>query len=57
MRYYAPASVEAVLEGLLEEPSLARGVVHHERMPAREAAYAPIPEWLAPGTDSTMLSL
>src|SRR4051794_23669728 len=46
MRRYAPATVEAVLDGLLEEPSLARGVVHHERIPARAASYAPIPAWL-----------
>ena len=33
MRTYAPASTEAVLERLLEEPSLARGVIHHEVLP------------------------
>jgi len=46
MRTYAPASAEAVLERLLEEPSLARGVVHHERIPARAAVTAPLPAWL-----------
>ena len=30
MRRYAPAPVESVLAGLLEEPSLASGVLHHE---------------------------
>ena len=29
MRTYAPASTEAVLDRLLEEPSLANGVLHH----------------------------
>ena len=29
MRTYAPAATEAVLARLLEEPSLARGVIHH----------------------------
>ena len=33
MRTYAPAPTRAVLERLLEEPSLARGVVHHEVRP------------------------
>ncbi len=35
MRRYAPAPVEAVLDGLLDEPSLASGVLHHEVIPAR----------------------
>ena len=48
MRTYAPAEVEAVLARLLDEPSLARGVVHHERIPAREADWAPMPDWLDP---------
>ncbi len=48
MRTYAPASVESVLERLLEEPSLARGVVHHQVIPPREALYAPFPNWLDP---------
>ena len=34
MRTYAPAEPGAVLAGLLEEPSLARGVVHHAVLPA-----------------------
>jgi DEAD/DEAH box helicase domain-containing protein len=46
MRTYAPASTEAVLDRLLEEPSLANGVLHHEVLPAREAAFAPFPDWL-----------
>ena len=40
MRTYAPAPTEAVLDGLLDEPSLARGVVHHAVLPAREAVHA-----------------
>ncbi len=48
MRTYAPASTETVLQRLLEEPSLARGVVHHEILPARPATFAPFPEWLDP---------
>jgi DEAD/DEAH box helicase domain-containing protein len=48
MRTYAPADPSTVLERLLEEPSLSRGVVHHEVIPAREAAYAPMPAWLDP---------
>ena len=46
MRTYAPADVETVLAGLLAEPSLARGVIHHERIPAREAVTTPLPGWL-----------
>jgi DEAD/DEAH box helicase domain-containing protein len=46
MRTYAPAPTPAVLEGLLDEPSLARGVVHHERIAARTASFAPFPDWL-----------
>jgi DEAD/DEAH box helicase domain-containing protein len=46
MRHYAPASVEQVLAGLLEEPSIARGVLHHEVMPSRGAQFAPMPAWL-----------
>jgi DEAD/DEAH box helicase domain-containing protein len=48
MRTYAPASTEAVLDRLLEEPSLAKGVLHHEVLPAREAVFAPFPDWLDP---------
>ena len=48
MRTYAPADTEAVLARVLEEPSLARGVVHHEILPAREAEFAPFPAWLDP---------
>jgi DEAD/DEAH box helicase domain-containing protein len=48
MRTYAPASADAVLDRLLEEPSLANGVLHHEVLPAREAAFAPFPDWLDP---------
>jgi DEAD/DEAH box helicase domain-containing protein len=46
MRTYAPAATETVLAGLLDEPSLARGVVHHEVIPAREAQHGDWPDWL-----------
>jgi DEAD/DEAH box helicase domain-containing protein len=48
MRTYAPASTKAVLERLLEEPSLARGVIHHEVLSPREAEFAPFPDWVDP---------
>ncbi len=49
MRTYAPASAATVLDRLLAEPSLARGVIHHERIPARDAEYADWPVWLQAG--------
>jgi DEAD/DEAH box helicase domain-containing protein len=48
MRTYAPAEPGAVLDRLLAEPSLARGVVHHAVLPPRPAAYADFPGWLDP---------
>jgi DEAD/DEAH box helicase domain-containing protein len=48
MRTYAPRDSASVLEALLEEPSLARGVVHHAVFPAREAAFGDFPDWLDP---------
>jgi len=48
MRTYAPASAETVLARLLEDPSIAGTVVHHEVLPARPAAYADFPTWLDP---------
>ncbi len=48
MRTYAPAPTATVLDRLLEEPSLARAVVHHEVIPARPADTAPLPDWLDP---------
>jgi DEAD/DEAH box helicase domain-containing protein len=48
MRTYAPADVGSVLEGLLAEPSLSRGVVHHRIVPARAAIHGPTPAWLDP---------
>src|SRR5262245_39164943 len=48
MRTYAPAPAIDVLERLLEEPSLARGVVHHEVRPALDATYGEWPAWLDP---------
>lgn len=49
MRTYAPAPTATVLERCLEEPSLARGVLHHEVMPVREASYGDWPDWLHSG--------
>ncbi len=46
MRTYAPAGTEAVLDRLLDEPSLAAAVTHHARLPARDAVTAPFPTWL-----------
>jgi DEAD/DEAH box helicase domain-containing protein len=46
MRYYEPAPVEMVLDGLLAEPSLSNGVVHHAHIPARPADLVAMPEWL-----------
>ena len=48
MRTYAPADAATVLGRMLEEPSLSRGVVHHEVIAAREPSYADMPEWLDP---------
>jgi DEAD/DEAH box helicase domain-containing protein len=48
MRTYAPADPETVLARLLQEPSLARGVVHHEVLPPRAAEHADFPAWLDP---------
>ncbi|HUG30055.1 MAG TPA: DEAD/DEAH box helicase [Candidatus Limnocylindria bacterium] len=48
MRTYAPAGTEAVLDRLLEEPSLAAAVKHHARLTEREAITAPFPPWLDP---------
>ncbi len=49
MRYYEPAGVQAVLDGLLAEPSLSSGVVHHAHIAARAADFVPMPEWLDSG--------
>jgi DEAD/DEAH box helicase domain-containing protein len=48
MRTYAPASTESVLEQLLAEPSIARGVVHHAVIPPRDAEFGADPPWLDP---------
>ncbi len=48
MRTYAPGAVEAVLARVLDEPSLARGVLRHAVEPARDAVTAPFPAWLDP---------
>lgn len=48
VRTYAPATSLDVLGRLLEEPSLASAVIHHETLPAREAVTAPFPDWLDP---------
>jgi DEAD/DEAH box helicase domain-containing protein len=49
VRTYAPADTESVLARLLDDPSIARGVVHHEVIPPREAAWGDFPDWLDPG--------
>ncbi|HKG56822.1 MAG TPA: DEAD/DEAH box helicase [Candidatus Limnocylindrales bacterium] len=46
MRTYTPAQPQAVLDDILTDPSLSRGVVHHEVIPARDAEWAPFPGWL-----------
>ncbi|HSG84958.1 MAG TPA: DEAD/DEAH box helicase [Candidatus Limnocylindrales bacterium] len=56
MRTYAPASVETVLRNLLEEPSLARGVLHREVIPARPASYDDHPDWLHPRIRAALAS-
>jgi DEAD/DEAH box helicase domain-containing protein len=48
MRTYAPADTEAVLAALLEDPSIARGVLHHEVIPPRPPAWSDFPAWLDP---------
>ena len=48
MRTNSPAETMAVLADLLDEPSLARCVVHHAVIPARPAEYADFPDWLDP---------
>jgi len=48
MRTYAPAPADAVLARLLQEPSLARGVIHHALVPARDAVTVPLPAWVDP---------
>jgi DEAD/DEAH box helicase domain-containing protein len=48
MRTYTPATTRAVLDSLLAEPSLARGVVHHEVRAARAAEHTDWPAWLDP---------
>ena len=56
MRTYAPAAVETVLDRALDEPSLARGVLHHAVEPAREAVTAPFPAWLDPRIRAALAS-
>src|SRR6186997_1794634 len=56
MRTYAPAEPGAVLDWLLAEPSLARGVVHHAVLPPREAVFAEFPGWLDPRIVSGLAS-
>jgi len=48
IRTYRPRNAAQVLDDLLDEPSLARGVVHHEVIPSRPARFADMPEWLDP---------
>src|SRR5436190_1767109 len=46
MRHYSPASTDTVLGTLLEEPSIARGVVHHATIASRPGRYSVLPPWL-----------
>ena len=49
MRTYAPADHGVGPGGLLDEPSIARGVVHHRHIPAqRGASTGAWPAWLDP---------
>jgi DEAD/DEAH box helicase domain-containing protein len=48
IRTYRPLDAAQVLDESLDEPSLARGVVHHEVIPARPAELVDMPEWLDP---------
>lgn len=48
MRTYAPAGTDDVLARLLEEPSLAAAVVHHEVIPPRTGETVAFPAWLDP---------
>jgi DEAD/DEAH box helicase domain-containing protein len=54
MRTYAPGEVEDILARLLDEPSLARGVVHHAVLPARPADLVDPPAWLDPRLRSAL---
>ena len=54
MRTYAPADVTSVLAGILDEPSLARGVLRHAVEPARDAQTVPFPAWLDPRITSAL---
>ncbi len=56
MRTYAPATTAAVLDRLLEEPSLAASVLHHETLPERPADTVPFPDWLDPRIASGLRS-
>ena len=49
MRYYEPSNVQAVLDDILAEPSISNGVLHHATVPARDADFVPMPEWMHPG--------
>jgi len=46
MRTYTPADTGTVLTGLLDEPSIARGVVHHAVLPSRPPDFGAFPDWL-----------
>src|SRR6186997_1857347 len=56
MRTYAPAEPGAVLDWLLAEPSIARGIVHHAVLPPRDAFFAEFPGWLDPRIVSGLAS-
>ena len=55
MRTYAPADVASVLARILDEPSLARGVLHHAVEPAREAVTTvPFPAGSIPASGAAL---
>ncbi len=54
MRLYAPADVTTVLDGLLADPEIARALVDRRVIPAREADYAPLPDWVDPRIASAL---
>ncbi len=48
MRLYAPSPLTEVLERLLDDPVVARSVVAHRVVPAAEARFARLPDWVDP---------
>jgi len=48
MRLYAPSPLTEVLERLLDDPVVARSVVAHRVVPAADARFARLPDWVDP---------